>query len=127
MKKTINAFRVAALLGTMGTASALLMSGSTPAKAGEERLHSSSTKVYGLIPVSESNKGASATNSVRAANANSSTTVKSGNKNGAGKSASSGNLGNEPKVEDPPMPSYDGPNGGNTMASNDGAGSASYN
>jgi len=44
------------------------------------------------------------------------------------KRGSKGPSSNEPKIEDPPMPTYDGPSaGGNTMASNEGGSQVSSN
>ena len=97
----------------MGGASALLITGSAPAKAGEERLHNSSFTVYGLIPPSESTKDA-ATRSNRAETTSAVRTASLGSsmKPGATRTAS-----NEPKIEDPPMPTYDGPiDSASTMA-----------
>lgn len=115
----VSAFRVAALLGAMGGASALLVSAATPAKAGEEHLHNSSTKVYGLIPPGEGSRNATSSGSIRSASTDTgTTTMKSGAKRGSGGSTAD----NEPKIEDPPLPGYDGPpDGGNTMASNENA------
>ena len=104
----------------MGGASALLMTGATPAKAGEEHLHGSSFKVYGLIPPDQGSKNSASSNSVRSAKADGTSRTKSA----AGKDNTANN---EPKIEDPPMPSYDGPAGGNTMASNEGATSPGFN
>lgn len=128
MEKTFKAFRVAALLSAVSGASVVLISGATPAKAGEERLHSTSTKVYGLIPPGESNKSTTSSNSTRTASADtlsSTVTTKSPSKRGGNQGAAASN---EPKIEDPPMPSYDGPNGGgNAMASNDTGTSPGFN
>lgn len=124
MEKKLKALRVAALLSAVSGASALLISGATPAKAAEERLHNSSYSTYGLIPPGENTKDSSTSSRGTRSDTTSGTTMtKSASFSGSkpGSSAS----GNEPKLEDPPMPSYDGPKGGNTMASNDVGGGAS--
>ena len=128
MEKKLKALRVAALLGAVSGASVLLAGFSVSAQAGEERLHSASFKVYGLIPAGESKAGANSGSSLHASTDTTTSTmnVKSNAKRGS--SAPGNTADNEPKLEDPPMPSYDGPNGGgNTMASNDTGGQVSNN
>lgn len=121
MKKTVTALRVATLLGAMCGASALLVAAATPAKAAEERLHGSSYQVYGLIPLGESNRGATSPGSMRASGTDTKTTSKTGT--GKGNKAD-----DEPQLEDPPLPPYDGPNGGSsTLASNEGGTPPGFN
>jgi len=126
VKKKLKTFRVAALLSAVSGLSVLLISGATPAKAGEERLHSSAVAVYGLVPLSESSKDSNTTHASRAGNT---TSMKSASMSGgSSKRGSKGASSNEPKIEDPPMPTYDGPSaGGNTMASNEGGNQISSN
>ncbi|MEI7599583.1 MAG: hypothetical protein WCJ41_09700 [Aestuariivirga sp.] len=122
MEKKLKTFRVAALLSAVNGVSILLISGATPAKAAEERLHNSSYVVYGLVPLSESSKDSGK----RAGNT---TSVKSAFVSvGTSKRGPKGASSNEPKIEDPPLPTYDGPStGGNTMASNEGGSQVSSN
>ena len=112
------ALRVVALLSVVSGASALLVSGATPAKAAEERLHNASYQTYGLIPPGENSKDSRSNTRTRSDNAAGTTKTKSATYSGA-KPGGAPASNNEPKLEDPPMPSYDGANAGNTMASND--------
>jgi hypothetical protein len=122
----LKAFRVAALVSAVGGVAVLLSSGVSPAKAGEERLHSASFAVYGLIPLSENTKDRNTTRGTRAQKTNSVKSVSA--PVGSNKPGPKGVASNEPKIEDPPLPTYDGPiAGGNTMASNEGGGQIGNN
>ena len=113
----LKALRVVALLSVVSGASALLVSGATPAKAAEERLHNASYQTYGLIPPGENTKDSHGSTRAHSDNTSGTTMTKTASFSGSKPGSSAGN--NEPKLEDPPMPSYDGANAGNTMASND--------
>lgn len=121
MVKNFKTLRVAALLSVASGAAVLLVGLSAPAKAAEERLHSSSVKVYGLVPPGEGSKNATNGGSIRTASAENltgTTTMKSGKRGGGAGAAAS----NEPQVEDPPMPTYDGNVEGNAMAGSEASG-----
>ena len=109
MVRTFKALQFAALLA-LATSGAIVLAGiGNPARAAEEQLHSSSFRVYGLIPSGEGDKGATRAGSFRTASAETDLgagKMKSGSKRG------NANAGNEPRIEDPPMPTYDGPAGG---------------
>ncbi|MCX7348408.1 MAG: hypothetical protein NTZ54_02445 [Alphaproteobacteria bacterium] len=103
MTKKLTALRVIALLGAMSSASLLLAGG--PAHAAQERLHSETTVTYGLIPPNAS--GASKTEQTKDHGPAKRVSVAAA----ASKSASKGghaSKGHEPKIEDPPLPGYDG-------------------
>jgi hypothetical protein len=110
----LKALRAMALLTAVGAASALLVSmGSAPAKASEERLHNESFNVYGLIPPTR--LGASQSS------------AEGGHKDSAAQPVSfagtgpslkgKGGKGDEPGIEDPPLPGYDGDATSNASAS----------
>lgn len=108
VEKKLNFVRMAALLGAVSGASMFLGLASTAAIAGEQRLHGEFTATYGLFPLTErgGNDGVSAPRSTKTANASTSRSKK-----GNGRS-------DEPKIEDPPLPSYDGNNGAGTQSMN---------
>ncbi len=99
----LKALRATAMLTAIGGVSALLVTmGSAPAKAAEERLHNESFGVYGLVPPTGSSMSIegghkdSASQPVSYAAAGPSLKAKGGGKN------------DEPGLEDPPLPGYDG-------------------
>ena len=108
MEKKLNFVRMAALLGAVSGASVFLGLGGTAASAGEQRLHGEFTATYGLIPLTEraGNDSVSAPRSTKTADAN---TPRSTKGNGQP---------DEPKIEDPPLPGYDGDNGAGTQSMN---------
>lgn len=115
MVRTFKALRFAALLGTATLGAIVLAGVGNPARAAEARLHSSSAKVYGLIPLGEGDKVPAHGGSFRTASAEAKLGVgkmKSGSRRGTS------NAGNEPRIEDPPMPTYDGPAGGQGSIAN---------
>ena len=120
-KAVVQAFKVqqvVALVSAVSAAAVLFVGLSGSAKAAEERLHSTTQKVFGIIPPGE---GKSASSAKSLGSASVETAMKTGSRPGR-------TAGNEPKIEDPPLPSYDGPSAGNnTMASNDGVGTSGIN
>ena len=106
MEKKLNFVRMAALLGAVSGTSMFLGLASTEASAGEQRLHGEFTATYGLIPLSEGSGGnrADASKSTKTANASTSRSKKDKAQP------------DEPKIEDPPLPSYDGDNGESTQS-----------
>lgn len=94
------AIQIAALLGVLSGASALVVSASAPAQAGEQRLHSSSSVSYGLIPPGQNGEE-------RGGITGKSTMTKSASNSGK----PNGSNGDGPQLEDPGLPAYDG--GGN--------------
>lgn len=102
-----------ALLTAIGGASALLVAiGSAPAKAAEERLHNESFSAYGLIPPSALGSSQSFTDGGHKDSVTQPATTFAG----AGPSLKGKGKGNEPGIEDPPLPGYDG-NGSTADAS----------
>ena len=99
----LKALQIAALLGVMSSASVVLVAASAPAQAGEQRLHSSSSKTYGLIPVGQNGEE-------RGGNLSKATTTKSASNSGKPNGGKPG--GDGPQLEDPGLPGYDGGNNG---------------
>lgn len=112
MDKKLKFVRMAALLGAVSGASVFLGLGSTVASAGEQRLHGEFTATYGLIPLIErsSNDSVSSPKSTKTATASVSRSKKGNAKP------------DEPKIEDPPLPGYDGENGAATPSMKSAAG-----
>ena len=111
VEKKLNFVRMAALLGAVSGASMFLGLASTAASAGEQRLHGEFTATYGLIPLTErgGNDGASAPKSTKSTKTANASTPRS----------KKGNVrSDEPKIEDPPLPSYDGDNGAGIQSMN---------
>ena len=106
VEKKLNFVRMVALLGAVSGTSMFLGLASTEASAGEQRLHGEFTATYGLIPLSECSGGnrADASKSTKTANASTSRSKKDKAQP------------DEPKIEDPPLPSYDGDNGESTQS-----------
>lgn len=104
----LKALRATAMLTAIGGVSALLVTmGTAPAKAAEERLHNESFSIYGLVPpttlgasqsFTEGGHKDSASQPVSYAASGPSLKVKGGGKT------------DEPGIEDPPLPGYDGNN-----------------
>lgn len=99
------AIQIAALLGVLSGASALVVSASAPAQAGEQRLHSSTSASYGLIPPGQNGEE-------RGGITGKSTMTKSASNAGNMGGGSAAGSGDGPQLEDPGLPSYDGGNGG---------------
>ena len=106
VEKKLKFVRMVALLGAMGGASVFLGLGSTAASAGEQRLHAEFKATYGLIPLSEGTGGSHAdiSKSFKTANA------------GSSRSKKGNGQPDEPKIEDPPLPGFDGGNGEGTQS-----------
>lgn len=107
MARNLKALRAMALLTAIGGASALLVAvGSAPAKAAEERLHNETFSTYGLIPPGAigSSKSLADSGHNDAITSESATTAFAS----AGPSVKGKGKGNEPGIEDPPLPGYDG-------------------
>lgn len=104
MESKFKALRFALLMSAVGGASVVLVSASNPAQAGEQRLFSSSKHTYGLVPVGSGGRSERASDTTTGSRVTKSAS-NAGN-NGAGG-------GNEPSLEDPPLPAY---NGGNAPA-----------
>lgn len=102
VNKKFKALRVAALLGAVGGASVFLGLGSTAATAGEQRLHNEFSATYGLIPLYEGSGNIGVGGSLQATKASVSTTSRA--------KAGNNNKPDEPKLEDPELPGYDGNN-----------------
>lgn len=101
MNKKFNVVRVAALLGAVSGASILGL-GSAPASAGEQRLHNEFSATYGLIPLYEGSGNTGVGSTMKATKTSTSTTTRS--------KAGNNNKPDEPKLEDPELPGYDGNN-----------------
>lgn len=101
----IKALQIAAVLGVMGSASALLVSASAPAQAGEQRLHSSTKASYGLIPPGQKGEERGGITGKPTSTKSASNARPDGGKPNGNTSAS-----NEdgPQLEDPGLPAYDG-------------------
>lgn len=105
MARNPKALRTIALFTAIGGASALLVAmGSAPASAAEERLHNESFATYGLVPPSAIGSSKSFTDSGH----NDSATQPATTFAGAGPSLKGKGKGDEPGIEDPPLPGYDG-------------------
>jgi hypothetical protein len=111
VEKKLKFVRMAALLGAVGGASVFLGLGGTAASAGEQRLHAEFKATYGLLPLAEGSGGnrADASKSFKTANASTSR-PKKGNEQP-----------DEPKIEDPPLPGFDGDNGDGTQSTSSSA------
>ena len=112
MEKKLKFVRMVALLGAVSGASVFLGLGSTAASAGEQRLHSEFTATYGLIPLTESS-GGDRVSSPKATKTATATVSRSKRGNAQP---------DEPKIEDPPLPGYDGDNGAGTQSVKSAAG-----
>jgi hypothetical protein len=112
VEKKLKFVRMAALLGAVSGASVFLALGSTAASAGEQRLHGEFTATYGLIPLTErsSNDSVTSPKSTKAATAS------------VSRSKKGNSQPDEPKIEDPPLPGYDGANSANVQSMNSATG-----
>jgi hypothetical protein len=112
VEKKLKFVRMAALLGAVSGASVFLGLGSTVASAGEQRLHGEFTATYGLIPLIErsGNDNATSPKSTKTATAS------------VSRSKKGNSQPDEPKIEDPPLPGYDGDNVEATQSMNSAAG-----
>lgn len=95
--------RAMALLTAMGGMAALfLVAGSMSARAAEERLHNESSMTYGLLAPSAGSSSRSDNGQGNAGAKSSPASFKSSDVKTPGRG------GNEPDLEDPGLPSYDG-------------------
>ena len=101
MEKKLKFVRMAALLGAVSGAAMFLGLASTMASAGEQRLHGEFIATYALIPLSEGSGGnrADASKDIKTANV------------GTSRAKKDKAQPDEPRIEDPPLPSFDGGNG----------------
>ncbi len=115
MEKKLKFVRMAALLGAVSGAAMFLGLASTMASAGEQRLHGEFIATYALIPLSEGSGGnrADASKDIKTANAGTSRAKKDIQTANAGTSRAKKDKAqpDEPRIEDPPLPSFDGGNG----------------
>ena len=106
MARNVKALRALALLTAMSGAAALsLFATSTSAKASEERLHNETFTTYGLLPPGSIGKASSSTEGGDSVTSNSVSIASSFQGKGPNLKGNS----NEPELEDPGLPGYDGP------------------